>query len=113
MSGMAKKTEVIVTVTDDLDGSKAERTVLFGWDGKSYEIDLSKRNAAALEKLLAPYIEAGRRVRANGSSRRSSGSSAAKSDTADVRAWAAENGFTVSARGRIPANVIDAYRAAH
>ena len=33
---------------DDLDGSKAERTVEFSWDGKSYAIDLSKRNLAAL-----------------------------------------------------------------
>ncbi len=29
------------------------------------------------------------------------------------RAWAAENGYTVSERGRVPASVLDAYDAAH
>jgi hypothetical protein len=31
-----------VTLTDDLDGSKADRTVSFSYDGVSYEVDLSK-----------------------------------------------------------------------
>jgi hypothetical protein len=44
---MAKKVETIVTLTDDLDGSKADRTLAFGYDGGSYEIDLSKKNATA------------------------------------------------------------------
>lgn len=58
MTGMAKT--VSVKLTDDLDGSTAEETVSFGLDGKSYEIDLSKRNAAALRKALLPYLEAAR-----------------------------------------------------
>lgn len=53
---------VIVKLTDDLDGSAAEETVTFGLDGKSFEIDLSKRNANALRKLLQPYIEQSRHV---------------------------------------------------
>lgn len=33
-----------VTLTDDIDGGKADETVTFGLDGASYEIDLhSKR----------------------------------------------------------------------
>jgi hypothetical protein len=35
------------------------------------------------------------------------------SGNADVRAWARENGFTVKDRGRVPAAVIEAYRAAN
>lgn len=53
---------VTVKLTDDLDGGTAEESVLFGLDGKSYEIDLSKRNAAALRKALLPYVEAARPV---------------------------------------------------
>lgn len=53
---MAKKVETIVTLVDDLDGGKAERTITFGFDGATYEIDLSKRNAAAFEKVLGPYL---------------------------------------------------------
>jgi hypothetical protein len=30
-----------------------------------------------------------------------------------VREWAAQNGYTLSERGRVPAAVLDAYDAAH
>lgn len=33
-------------------------------------------------------------------------------DNATVRAWAAENGYEVSTRGKVPAAVLEAYRAA-
>ena len=44
--------EVIEKLIDDLDGSTAVETVAFALDGTSYEIDLSKRNAAAFRKTL-------------------------------------------------------------
>ena len=44
--------EVIEKIVDDLDGGDATETVSFGLDGTSYEIDLSKKNAAAFRKLL-------------------------------------------------------------
>jgi hypothetical protein len=47
---------------DDLDGSEAEGTVLFGLDGTHYEIDLSTGHAKELRTALARYIDAGRRV---------------------------------------------------
>ncbi|WP_314431798.1 histone-like nucleoid-structuring protein Lsr2, partial [Microbacterium lacticum] len=34
-------------------------------------------------------------------------------DYAPVREWAAQNGYTVSERGRIPASVLEAYDATH
>lgn len=58
MPVMAKT--VTVKLTDDLDGGTAEETVSFALDGKSFEIDLSKRNAGALRKALLPYIDAAR-----------------------------------------------------
>jgi hypothetical protein len=39
-----------VYFTDDIDGSEAEETIKFDLDGKTYEIDLNKKNAAALRK---------------------------------------------------------------
>ena len=48
---------------DDVDGSPASQTVVFGIDRKRFEIDLSDANAATLRDLLAPYIAAGRRAR--------------------------------------------------
>ena len=38
---------------------------------------------------------------------------AAEVRTSDVRAWAREHGYDVSARGRVPADVHAAYDAAH
>ena len=55
-------TETFTRLVDDIDGGKAERTVVFSWDGKGYEIDLSKKNIAALEKALKPYVTAARKM---------------------------------------------------
>ena len=56
---MAQK--VTVTMTDDIDGTKADETVSFRIDGTSYEIDLSKKNAAALRRVFTPYLGPARR----------------------------------------------------
>ena len=60
---MAKTT--VTSVTDDIDGSANAETLSFGYSGATYEIDLSKKNAAALDKLLKPYIDAARKVSGN------------------------------------------------
>ena len=57
---MAQQTTVILT--DDIDGGKAVETVSFGLDGKHYVIDLGAKNAKNLRKVVAAYIEAGRKV---------------------------------------------------
>lgn len=71
---------IVVQLVDDLDGSPADETVSFALDGKAYEIELSKKNAAALRKSLAPYLEGARAagkapspIRSRSSSRRQSG----------------------------------------
>jgi hypothetical protein len=114
---MARKVETIVTLTDDIDGGKADRTISFAFDGVSYEIDLSKKNATALEKALAPYMGAARKApRAAGRSRAARvGNSRAhgRNDLAEIRAWAKANGHEVSDRGRIAQSVRDAYDASH
>lgn len=109
---MAQRVQVVLE--DDLDGGKAEETVTFGLDGATYEIDLSKKNAAKLRDALAGYVGAGRRI----SGRRGSGGGRARgrgrsaTDSADIRAWAKENGYEVSERGRISAEVREAYNNA-
>ena len=103
---------VVVEFTDDLNGKPADETVSFGLDGSVYEIDLTSKNAAALRKAFQPWQESARR--AGGGKRGKRGSSGAKSavDTKAVRAWAASNGIEISARGRLPKDVIEQYRAA-
>jgi Lsr2 len=112
---MAKKVETVITLTDDLDGGRADRTVSFTYDGTSYEIDLNKKNASALNKALAPYVGAARKVR--GARARagaaSNGKAARRGDLGAIREWAKANGHDISDRGRIPTVVTDAYDAAH
>jgi hypothetical protein len=112
---MAQKVQVILV--DDLDGGDAEETVSFALDGVSYEIDLNAANASRLRDELAPWVGHARRVggRAGGGRRASRGraASASSSETAAVREWAREHGHKVSERGRISAEVMEAYKAAH
>ena len=107
---MASKT--VVYLEDDLDGSEAAETVTFTIQGVEYELDLSEKNLTKFLKAVDPYVEAARRV----GGRKRSGSAAKASsgaiDTQAVRAWAVSNGYDVSSRGRIAANVVEAYRAA-
>jgi hypothetical protein len=111
---MAKK--VTVTLVDDFDGAgAADETVEFGLDGVSYEIDLSAKNAAKLRSELKQWVEAGRRVGGRRRGRSGSGRGRASIDreqSAAIREWARRNGHKVSTRGRIPADVIDAFHAA-
>ena len=109
---MAKQTVVSELLIDDLDGSPAERTVRFSWEGVAYELELSKKNAVAFDRVMKPYVSAARRSRSQ-RGRRPSGARAGKRDLAPVREWASQNGFEVSTRGRIAQAIIDAYDAAN
>ena len=101
--------QIRVFLTDDIDGSDADRTVEFSLGSASYSIDLSDANAAKLEEALAPFIAKAQRV---GRTRKAAAPGRG-ANTAAVRVWARENGFEVSDRGRVPANVLEAYNAAH
>ncbi len=107
-------TRTIVQIEDDLTGGPAAESVSFGLDGKSFEIDLNEANAQQLRELLAPYIAAGRSQRwGRGAARRSGSGSAGDVHPATVRAWAQENGYAVSSRGRVSRELRDAYKAAN
>jgi len=102
---------VTVALEDDLDGGPAAETVRFAVGGAAYEIDLSATNAAAFRRQLAPFIAAARK--AGHRPRRGSGRPApGRERSADIRAWAKDQGIAVSERGRIPASVITQYEAA-
>lgn len=110
---MAQQTTI--EFVDDLTGGKAVGTVRFALDGTSYEIDLNKKNDAALRKALAEFIAAGRVVRTTVATprvkRAPSGKSSPrvpadrKEKLSAIRAWAQENGIQVAERGRIAAEI--------
>jgi hypothetical protein len=106
---MAQRVQVILE--DDYDGGSADETVAFSLDGAEYEIDLSSKNAASLRDALAPWTAHARKV--GGRRRRGGKSSGGSNSSCDIRAWAAANGFEVSSRGRVSAEVRDAYDKAH
>jgi nucleoid-associated protein Lsr2 len=102
---------VTVALEDDLDGGPAAETVRFGLGGAEYEIDLSKKNAAAFRKKLTPFIEHARKA-GRGPARRAARTAASRQRSGHIRAWAKDQGITVSERGRIPASVVEQYQAA-
>lgn len=115
---MAQKT--IVTLVDDLTGEEAENisTVEFALDGVTYELDLTDKNRTKLHDALSQYANAARKI---GGRRRSSPrpGRAIKSISRttgynretlkSIREWAKKNGHHVSDRGRLPAEVLQAW----
>ena len=109
---MAQKT--LVVLEDDIDGGEAAETVRFSLDGVSYEIDLSAKNSGKLRDEFAKYVGAGRRVGGRAGRGRAAGSrGAGRNRSAQVREWARTEGLKVSDRGRIPADIVNKYDAAH
>ena len=113
---------VTTQTVDDLDGGVADETVTFGYDGVTYEVDLSKANAIRLRSSLQPYVAAARRIggrplrTANVRHHRKRSAARTRRDpeqTKAIRSWANANGYAVSPRGKISDAVSEAYEAAH
>jgi len=100
------------------DPTERSETVRFALDGQAYEIDLGPEDADRLRAAFRRYIAAGRPVKRNtsraddGRSTRKPASNGRPQDTAAIREWARAHGHPVSDRGRIPANVLQAYQSA-
>ena len=107
---MAQKVNIILV--DDLDAGSADETVKFGLDGTQYEIDLSTDNAKNLRAALKPYLDAGRKVGGARTGRPRAAGAARSNEAAQIREWARNNGYTVSERGRVNSEIIEAYKAA-
>lgn len=134
---------VVRQLIDDIDGTEiadgAGERIEFSFRGVAYHIDLSSTNAAKFAKALKPYIEAGEKANGDGRARNGEGAAKAPSRTrsrarrskatgraktngnghgssdrmAAIREWARNNGHEVAERGRIKAEVVEAFAAAH
>ncbi|MEE2521997.1 Lsr2 family protein [Pseudarthrobacter sp. J75] len=107
---MAQKVKIILV--DDLDGGSADETVRFGLDGVNYEIDLSSANAEQLRSGLERFVAAARKASGN-KAPRGKAAAARNQDSAQIRQWAREHGYTVNSRGRIQAEIQEAYQKAN
>jgi hypothetical protein len=108
----------IVTLTDSLDPriSNGVETVTFYHPvfGTKHEIELSEKNREHFLNHLAKldkYIDASREVLVE-VAQPAPKASASKNETTKIREWAKTNGFTIGDRGRIKAEIMDAYFAA-
>jgi hypothetical protein len=110
--------KVVVERIDDIDGTPIKNgkgeTIPFSVDGVDYEIDLKLKNAKEFHKTLDYYIEHATRV--GGRKRRSTPAVVppqGRQKAKEIREWATAEGYELSARGRIPAQIEEAYNAAH
>lgn len=119
---MAQKISVLLVCDLHEDEVEGTETVAFGLDGTAYEVDVCDEHSAQIRDAFAPFVGAARRAgrpAAGTASRRPSRSARpapAGSDRELVQAkreWARKNGFTVSDRGRLSAELLAAYDAAH
>jgi GNAT superfamily N-acetyltransferase len=108
---VAQKVQVLLV--DDLDGSEATETVSFGLDGVGYEIDLSSGNAGQLRTELVQFVDHARKSGGAQVRRRRQRNGAGREQSARIREWARTHGHKVNERGRIPANIVAEYEAAH
>lgn len=123
-SVMAK--QVFVELVDDIDGAPIKsgkgETIGFSVDGVEYEIDLGVKNAKEFRKQLDYWAEHATKVssrgkkatakKATGTATQAGSSPRDPLQTKAIREWANQNGYTVSSRGRIPAEVEEAYNSA-
>lgn len=110
---MAKKT--VIQIVDDIDGAELDEyeTVHWSLDGKNYEFDTSPQHAEEFRNHVATYVAASRSTAGRQTGRRPGTPGRSGNNTRAIRQWASENGYTVSDRGRIPADIVAAYEAAN
>lgn len=111
---MGQRVIQMVEYTDDLNGqvfAEGEgETIVYGFEGTTYEIDLNHANAAEFRDVIGPYLKA---------SRRSPGAAPKKQDKrtprrdreemARIRAWGRNNGYAVPDKGRLPYGLTEAW----
>ena len=115
-----------VVLVDDIDGSEGEvDSVDFSYQGTSYRIDLSGANQQKLADALAVFIAHAQRVTSRGqlttrtqvpalpTSVSATGSGLNRDQLQAIRQWAQAEGYDVAPKGRIKADVIEAFDRAH
>lgn len=110
---------IVRQLIDDIDGTDITEgkggRIEFSVQGVSYEIDLADANTAKFTKALKPYIDAAKKVGPARGARSKLGTAKKSSPEhlAAIRDWARKNGHEVSDRGRIKAEIVEAFDAAH
>ena len=104
---------------DDLTGEplaegQGSQTLIL--NNRMWKLDLTPASIKKLDDALKPFTSKAEEQRFNAPSANTTKGSDTKNDPyylRQVREWANKNGHSVSSHGRIPASVLDAYKAAH
>ena len=99
-------------LVDDLTGTDDDvQAVSFTISGMTYTLDLGVASRTRLAEVLQPFIDHARANKANRDRRtkRANNSATNPGEVAALRHWARANGYEIGDRGRIPANIRDAY----
>ncbi|MEP6463562.1 MAG: Lsr2 family protein [Frankiaceae bacterium] len=117
---MAQRTLTVLTCDLHDKDVDAVESVAFSVQGTSYEMDLCETHLKRFNDSLATFTAGARtgghavrgtkRTRRT-SRRRTSASAGVGSETRVIREWAVSNGHSISAKGRIPAHIVEQYRA--
>jgi hypothetical protein len=109
--------QVSVSYACDYDQKKIpegeHRVRRFSLDSRDYEIDLCQQHSDMFDETVGHYAEYARTSSAPPGRTAKRRTAAHRQHSASVRAWAKQAGITVSDRGRIPAEVVARYDAAH
>ena len=114
--GLEVAQKVTVSYACDYDQKEIppgqHRVRRFSFDGRDYEIDLCAMHSDRFDETISRYAEHARKSSAHppNAKRRTA---AHRQHSANVRAWAKTVGIAVGDRGRIPADVVTRYEAAH
>jgi hypothetical protein len=102
-------------LVDDLDGTEAFRSIRFSFDGRLFEIDLSREHYDSFKHGLGPWMEAGREITKNAGtgSRGPRGPYRNGKQNQAIRQWGRDHGMTVPDNGPIPKPLLVAYDMAH
>lgn len=109
--------QLVKVFTSDLSGTQVEENqiaqVRFGYQGRAYVMDLTQQEAADLERLIRPYVDAAaidtappKKATTKSTARKPAGR---RNDLRYARAWLQDNGYKIGDRGRIPRKFLEAY----
>ncbi|TQC49687.1 Lsr2 family protein [Rhodococcus sp. WS4] len=115
---MARK--VVVEMVDDIDGTafgEDGESIHYAVEGVEYVIDLKDEHAKELRETFEYCIAhstrvGGRKHRSDRTGKPTTGKRR-RDETKKIRAWAIEQGYELSARGRIPTEVEQAFHDVH
>jgi hypothetical protein len=116
-----------VEFTDDIDGKGLDiddlNVVGWTWLGVDYEFDTSTTNLDRIESGRVPLSTLLARSRRVGGRKRTPGRKVVAAsvpapetpaaDSKTIRSWAKQNGYELADRGRIPAEIVEAFTKAN